>query len=65
MIVIRAEGEAEAAAAISDALKEHGDGLIHVRRIDAAKVFFTRKKERNAQSRSVTLGDYCIMVPES
>lgn len=35
--VIRAEGEAQAAKLISDALKEHGSGLIEVRRIDAAK----------------------------
>merc|ERR1719246_202539 len=35
--VIRAEGEAEAAKMISEALKEHGGGLIEVRRIDAAK----------------------------
>merc|ERR550532_2799224 len=35
--VIRSEGEAEAAQMISDALKEHGSGLIEVRRIDAAK----------------------------
>merc|ERR1719210_1659226 len=35
--VIRSEGEAEAAKMISDALKEHGSGLIEVRRIDAAK----------------------------
>merc|ERR1712190_703120 len=35
--VIRSEGEAEAAKMISLALKEHGSGLIEVRRIDAAK----------------------------
>merc|ERR1712118_385157 len=35
--IIRSEGEAEAAKMISDALKEHGTGLIDVRRIDAAK----------------------------
>jgi len=35
--VIRSEGEAEAAKLISEALKKHGDGLIDVRRIDAAK----------------------------
>jgi len=35
--VIRSEGEAEAARMISQALKEHGSGLIEVRRIDAAK----------------------------
>merc|ERR1711972_430464 len=35
--VIRSEGEAEAAQMISDALREHGCGLIEVRRIDAAK----------------------------
>jgi len=35
--VIRSEGEAEAAKMISEALKEHGSGLIDVRRIDAAK----------------------------
>jgi prohibitin 1 len=35
--VIRSEGEAQAAQMISDALKEHGNGLIEVRRIDAAK----------------------------
>jgi len=35
--VTRSEGEAEAARMISEALKEHGTGLIEVRRIDAAK----------------------------
>jgi len=35
--IIRAEGEAEAATMISEALKEHGMGLIEVRRIDAAR----------------------------
>ena len=35
--MIRSEGEAEAASLISEALKEHGTGLIDVRRIDAAK----------------------------
>eukprot|EP00933_Yihiella_yeosuensis_P053151 TRINITY_DN51335_c0_g1_i1.p1 TRINITY_DN51335_c0_g1~~TRINITY_DN51335_c0_g1_i1.p1 ORF type:complete len:280 (-),score=88.00 TRINITY_DN51335_c0_g1_i1:106-945(-) len=35
--IIRSEGEAEAAKMISQALKEHGSGLIEVRRIDAAK----------------------------
>merc|ERR1711979_141193 len=35
--VIQSEGEAEAAKMISLALKEHGSGLIQVRRIDAAK----------------------------
>lgn len=35
--VIRSEGEAEAAFLISEALKEHGTGLIDMRRIDAAK----------------------------
>merc|ERR1712176_1107552 len=35
--VIRSEGEAEAAKMISEALREHGSGLIEVRRIDAAK----------------------------
>merc|ERR1712050_742120 len=35
--VVRSEGEAEAAKMISEALKEHGSGLIEVRRIDAAK----------------------------
>merc|ERR1712070_639809 len=35
--IIRSEGEAEAAKMISEALKEHGTGLIEVRRIDAAK----------------------------
>lgn len=35
--VIKAEGEAEAAQMISDALKQHGTGLIEVRRIDASR----------------------------
>jgi len=35
--VIRSEGEAEAAKLISGALKDSGNGLIEVRRIDAAK----------------------------
>lgn len=36
-MVIRSEGEAEAATLISEALKTHGSGIIDVRRIDAAK----------------------------
>lgn len=36
-MVIRSEGEAEAATLISDALKQFGTGIIEVRRIDAAK----------------------------
>jgi len=35
--IIKAEGEAEAAQMISQALKEHGNGLIAVRRIEAAR----------------------------
>ncbi|CAD7929204.1 unnamed protein product [Amoebophrya sp. A120] len=35
--VIRSEGEAEAATMISEALKEHGTGLIDMKRIDASK----------------------------
>jgi len=35
--IVRSEGEAEAAKMISQALREHGSGLIEVRRIDAAK----------------------------
>ena len=35
--VIKAEGEAEAASLISRAIKEHGGGLIEVRRLDAAR----------------------------
>lgn len=35
--IIRAEGDAEAALAISDAIKKNGTGLIEVRQIDAAK----------------------------
>ncbi|KAL8425321.1 hypothetical protein Efla_001703 [Eimeria flavescens] len=35
--VVKAEGEAEAASLISKAIKEHGGGLIEVRRLDAAR----------------------------
>lgn len=35
--VIKAEGDALAATLISDSIKQHGDGFIEVRRIDAAK----------------------------
>jgi len=35
--VLRSEGEAEAAKLISNALQEHGTGLIDIRRIDAAR----------------------------
>jgi len=35
--VVKAEGEAEAAKMISEALRQHGSGLIEVRRIDTAK----------------------------
>ncbi|CEM00743.1 unnamed protein product [Vitrella brassicaformis CCMP3155] len=46
--VVRAEGEAEAAEMISKALKEHGTGLIEVRRIDTAKdIAETLAKSRN------------------
>lgn len=46
--VIEAEGEAEAAQLISDALKESGRGLIEVRRIDASKeIAETLSRSRN------------------
>jgi len=35
--IVRAEGEAEAATMISDALKKHGGGMVEVKRIDAAR----------------------------
>ena len=35
--IIRAEGEAEAARIITDAIEKAGEGVIQVRRIDAAK----------------------------
>jgi prohibitin 1 len=46
--IIRAEGESEAAMLISDALAKHGDGLIDVKRIDAAKdIAQTLARSRN------------------
>ncbi|CBZ52065.1 YGR231Cp-like protein, related [Neospora caninum Liverpool] len=46
--VVRAEGEAEAATLISEAIKQHGTGLIEVRRLDAAKeIADTMAKSRN------------------
>jgi len=46
--VIRAEGEAEAADLITDALQTHGNGFIEVRRIDAARdIAETLAKSRN------------------
>lgn len=36
--IIEAEGEAEAATLISDALKESGPGVIEVRRIDVSRM---------------------------
>ncbi|GBG30896.1 Prohibitin [Hondaea fermentalgiana] len=46
--VIEAEGEAQAAELISDALKKNGRGLIEVRRIDAAKdIAATLARSRN------------------
>jgi prohibitin 1 len=46
--IIRAEGEAEAARLISDAMLKAGNGLIEVRRIDTAKeVALTLSKSRN------------------
>lgn len=46
--VIRAEGESEAAKLISDATKKYGQGLIELRRIEAAKeVAETMSKNRN------------------
>ena len=46
--IIEAEGEAEAAQLISNALKKSGRGLIDVRRIDAAKdIAETLSKNRN------------------
>jgi prohibitin 1 len=48
--IIRAEGESEAANLISKALKEHGTGLIDVKKIDAAQNIATTL----SRSRSVT-----------
>jgi len=48
--ITRAEGEAQAAKIISDALQKSGAGLIEVRRIDAAKEI----AETLARSRNVT-----------
>jgi prohibitin 1 len=48
--IIRAEGESQAAELISSALKEHGTGMIEVKRIDAAK----EVAETLARSRNVT-----------
>jgi len=48
--IIRAEGEAQAAQVISQALEESGSGLIEVRRIDAAK----EVAEKLTASRAVT-----------
>jgi prohibitin 1 len=47
-VILRAEGEAEAAKLISDAIHSSGKGLIEVRRIDTAKeVVSTLSKSRN------------------
>eukprot|EP00916_Digyalum_oweni_P004988 GHVL01008909.1.p1 GENE.GHVL01008909.1~~GHVL01008909.1.p1 ORF type:complete len:274 (+),score=44.55 GHVL01008909.1:578-1399(+) len=47
-VIVKAEGEAIAAEMISKALKEHGTGLIDLRRIDAAKeIAETLAKGRN------------------
>ena len=47
-VVIKAEGEAEAARMISKALKEHGSALIEVRRIDSMKeIVSTLCKSKN------------------
>ncbi|CDI84466.1 prohibitin, putative [Eimeria acervulina] len=48
--IVKAEGEAEAASLISKAIKEHGGGLIEVRRLDAAKEI----AEALAKSKNVT-----------
>mmetsp|Transcript_5542 Transcript_5542/g.15204 ORF Transcript_5542/g.15204 Transcript_5542/m.15204 type:complete len:278 (+) Transcript_5542:17-850(+) len=48
--IIRAEGESEAAELISDALAKSGNGLIEVRRIDAARTI----AETLSRSRNVT-----------
>ena len=46
--VIRAEGEAEAADLITEALATHGNGFIEVRRIDAARdIAETLARSRN------------------
>ena len=46
--IIRAEGESNAAQLISDALQEHGKGLIDVKKIDAAKdIAQTLARSRN------------------
>jgi prohibitin 1 len=46
--VIRAEGESEAAKLISDATKQAGNGLIELRRIEAARdIASTLSKSRN------------------
>lgn len=46
--IIRAEGESEAAQLVSDAMAEHGEGLIEIRRIETAReVAGTLARSRN------------------
>lgn len=47
-IIIRAEGEAEAASMVTDAIEKSGNAIIEVRRIDAAKVI--AKKLANSRN---------------
>merc|ERR1712194_574755 len=51
--VIRSEGEGEAATLISKALKEHGTGLIDMRRIDAS-AYIVEALSKSANASNIT-----------
>lgn len=62
--VIRAEGEAEAATIISQAIDRAGEGLVQLRRIEAAKdIASTMAKNRNVTYLPSSGGNMLLQVP--
>ncbi|KAL7005008.1 Prohibitin-1, subunit of the prohibitin complex (Phb1p-Phb2p) [Cystobasidiomycetes sp. EMM_F5] len=62
--VIRAEGEAEAATIISSAINTAGEGLVLLRRIEAAKdIAGTMAKNRNVTYLPSSGGNMLLQVP--
>lgn len=62
--VIRAEGEAEAATIISSAIDRAGEGLVQLRRIEAAKdIAATMARNRNVTYLPSSGGNMLYQIP--
>ena len=63
--IIRAEGEAEAAKLISDAIKTHGMGLLEIRRIETARAIATTLSKSQNVTYLPGQGQNLLNIPHS